>query len=563
MKLTIESILITDIDGKKSKKICFKDGINLITSRINSVGKSVIMKSIYHSLGADSFFDANFKKIKNLLIETEFLFGSNKYTCIRYNNLFCILKNGNYYGYYKSHRNEMAKFFEDELGMSVYLRSREGRAELAPPAYLFIPYYLDQDRSWKEEQYPFAKESMQHYYKTSANELFLYHLGVFDKSYGQLKASIDSVKDKITNLQCERSKYDEAYSQIKDSVGLNNYLINETEIESFLRSETSKINGLLNEQNNYIIEMNKLIENKSKIRLRIKENKKTIELLEKNDQVVPVITECPFCHKQYDLELKSSIINTYNMVVLENSNKSLNSELLDIENRILELKNKISYLTEKISSSDNDVKNKNSTYASYLAWKTISESKKDLLEKIRFYDESIYQADESRKELEKKKNDIKRNSEEVRFKFADYYCNYLNELDVSGVDSSMITPFYKCQLSGSQFSRSTLSLYFGFMKLKEEYNNKSFNLPLIIDSPREGEQDELNSEKILLFILNHRINSNQLIVASVNATNYISESDIKHINVIELDNAKKELLTAQDYSEEHTQALISYFEKID
>lgn len=55
MNLIITSITIVDLTNKEAKRIHFSEGKNLLTSDRNHLGKSVIMKSIYYTLGGRSF----------------------------------------------------------------------------------------------------------------------------------------------------------------------------------------------------------------------------------------------------------------------------------------------------------------------------------------------------------------------------------------------------------------------------------------------------------------------------------------------------------------------------
>lgn len=57
-KLTINELLIFSVKEKCAKHVRFSDKINVITSSKQNgtkKGKSAIMKSIYHTLGADCF----------------------------------------------------------------------------------------------------------------------------------------------------------------------------------------------------------------------------------------------------------------------------------------------------------------------------------------------------------------------------------------------------------------------------------------------------------------------------------------------------------------------------
>lgn len=70
MNVKFDKIYIFDVDEKEAYAQSFKEGINLITSSDldgTDRGKSVLLRSLYHALGADSYFDAKWnKKIKDI-----------------------------------------------------------------------------------------------------------------------------------------------------------------------------------------------------------------------------------------------------------------------------------------------------------------------------------------------------------------------------------------------------------------------------------------------------------------------------------------------------------------
>lgn len=88
--LYINSLYIFEYKNKLAKKVDFSKGINVITSnkiKGNDVGKSKSMKSIYHTLGADSIFDDKWEsESKTYLIDINI--DEEKYYIYRSGNLF-------------------------------------------------------------------------------------------------------------------------------------------------------------------------------------------------------------------------------------------------------------------------------------------------------------------------------------------------------------------------------------------------------------------------------------------------------------------------------------------
>lgn len=71
MNLVVSSITMVDLTNKEAKRISFSPKKNLLTSTRNHLGKSVIMKSIYYTLGAEVYYPSPIKRL-NLLTYIDF-----------------------------------------------------------------------------------------------------------------------------------------------------------------------------------------------------------------------------------------------------------------------------------------------------------------------------------------------------------------------------------------------------------------------------------------------------------------------------------------------------------
>ena len=63
MNLVVSAITMVDLTHKEAKKVHFQSGKNLLTSGSNHLGKSVVMKSIFYTLGAEVFYPEPIKRI--------------------------------------------------------------------------------------------------------------------------------------------------------------------------------------------------------------------------------------------------------------------------------------------------------------------------------------------------------------------------------------------------------------------------------------------------------------------------------------------------------------------
>ena len=564
MNFIFKKIRISDVENKCSKAIEFSECDNLITSENNSMGKSVLMKSLYHTLGADSAFDKNFYE-DNVLFTLDFAYGENEYRILRFKDAFSVTKNNMLINFINAKcRPDLSLFFKNEFGISVYLRNRKNTTEIAPPAYLFIPYYLDQDRSWKEEQEPFSKNTMGQYEPISRNDLYFYHLGIYTSEYGNIKSDIDSLRKEIDNQESELTKLDLEYSKVKKIFDNELIITDSKELESIYRSKSNEINDLMHKQNQLTQQLFELDQRRTGCLLQIKSNKKIIDKIKQNRNPNSLVVQCPNCNEEFDVQLKNDVVNLYSIVVIEKENDSLKLEAEQLEAEIQKVKQGINDLAIQLNSANDEANSSRTDYEKYVTRKALSSLLDKQLLEIGDLTSKIAL---NKTILEGKRNyltKIKEKTDNAKTFFCSEYTKYLHSLGINQFDSNDICAFKKLALSGSQYVRSTLALYFAFIKTKMKFNPEDFCFPLVIDSPREGEQDESNSSNILETILSENIGMSQRIVASVNAQKYISEETLNNVNVIELTGEQGHVMSQEEYlnDENDIQICLSYFKRI-
>ena len=150
-RIILKEAEIIDPINKKFFSTTFKDGINVISSEETSRGKSSLARVLYHTLGANAPYDKKFKapeKIFSVIL----VYGEIEYKIIRYKLTYICYKNGIIVEKISSDYKKLSRFFENEFGISVYLTDRNNDFDIAPTSFCFIPYVLDQDKSWKSKR---------------------------------------------------------------------------------------------------------------------------------------------------------------------------------------------------------------------------------------------------------------------------------------------------------------------------------------------------------------------------------------------------------------------------
>ena len=404
---------------------------------------------------------------------------------------------------------------------------------------------------------------MGQYETINKNELYLYHLNLLKKDYGELKTELDRNKSLCNAKKEKLSDLDKAYTEVKETIDATDIIVDTEELEILYRNNSIKADELIAKQKALLQKISELDQKRLEILIRIKNNEKLIDKINNNKKTNTMIVECPNCKTEFDVELKDDITKVYSIVLLENENKTLELEQADYIKQINILKQQVNNYSSEINNISKQNESTRNNYEQYVARIALNSLLEKQLKTIGELHEEIKNLEKAITEKETRLKALKEKNDKPKTDFCLNYCEYLSSLDVTLFDPRTIKAFYKARLSGSQYIRSTLAFYFAFLKTKETFNENSFNWPLVIDSPREGEQDDSNSYGILNFVLSQKHGQLQRIVASVDAIKYVDSDTLKTTNLIELPNNIGSVMTEEDYFtyENHINECLAYFKR--
>ena len=136
MRLVFNELYLFSTQEKLACRIEFVDGINVITSSQTDGtdrGKSVIMRSLYHSLGADALFDSKWDN-KNKVYILKFSIDSKQYIIYRAADMFKFFDENKHLLFLTTSRHELSKYLLTYTGFCVQLPNRTSQQlELTPP----------------------------------------------------------------------------------------------------------------------------------------------------------------------------------------------------------------------------------------------------------------------------------------------------------------------------------------------------------------------------------------------------------------------------------------------
>ena len=534
MNVIFDKIYIFDVVKKEAYSTEFKKGVNVITSSdIDGTdrGKSVLLRSLYHALGADSHFDSKWGE-KDKVYILFFKVDDKDFSIYRSQKLFKIFNAKGALIFTTIHRGELADFFGNLFNFSIWLPQKDtNQLVIAPPAYSFLLNFLDQDEYIGTKFNSF--KSLAQFSNFKLNVIYS-HLGIYNKEYFELVKQKEELELEIKSKEEEK----EELIKIKDrtSLILDGFSCPETSsaLENELNIETQKYSSLINEMNsvrNKLVDLrNQLVEQNITLSQISKFEKKE----EKEIKTILKSKVCPECHSVLDstLELRSKRYNHIdNALSLKDAIKT---EKAHIEDEILKNEGIYSNLALALEEHDKKICKNKKEIKDYIEFrglnKLIDEINHDLTINSRIIDST-------------KKALIKSVNENYYYLIDKLKIRFnLNELEADNYEQ-LSKNF--CA-SGSNKPLSTVIWYLTLNDLKQKFNPEGITFPMVFDSPNNAETDQEKKRALVEYIMESSDKFSQLIVSAIG----FSKKDYSinsNINIKVLENEKYSLLNSEMY----------------
>lgn len=545
--LIINELYIFDAMEKKAKKVEFSSGINIVTSSKingNTRGKSMILKSIYHTLGADAIFKNAKWNLKDKMFIIKFNINNDSYYIYRSREYFKILNSTLNALFTTDHRDKLAKYLESIYNFSVYLPNRTTqKLELTSPVYSYLLNYLDQDFINGPNFNSFEKLGQYSNYK---EPLIFSHFGIFNKEYYELFNKIINNKKAIENLKKEQSFNDGMLSKLNKYMG-------DTKTSFDIESLELELNKSKNEYELLISKMNKIKTKLIKFRnekFEIEKQINDLELFSKKEakEIEKMNCICPSCNQEIDI-LEEKLKRNYYLedyIVLKKdfamSLEEINSDIIKEQEKYQEFVDKLKIYEEKVSMVNSDI-------SSVLKHVAFNETRDRLLKEFNINDSKLIDLATALKNDEALLRKYNKRKTDANNFYNKLMIKSRTDYDLVQIEDAQILKVgQQFGFNGSNKPITTLVWYFNLLKTKFEFNPETLKFPLILDSPNNAETDYNSKEMIFKFILNNLFENQQLIVSSVGFDEK-DYPDYKIDKIIILTNEKHQLLNEKDYQD--------------
>lgn len=545
MNLLVTSVTMVDITNKEAKKIKFSQGKNLLTSAKNHLGKSVIMKSIYYTLGAEVYFPEPIKRL-NFLTYVDFILGEKNYRVSRFNRIFSLYCNDKLIGQYSSvgeFGEVLVKIFRFEI--NLISKDTVGTIVKCPPVFYYLPYYIDQENGWSNNSFSF--NCMTQFDMPQRKNSYFFHLGVFDYNYVEISKLIKMNKIKIETLKKENEKLIYVTDTLKARTNEIEFVFDQKSLESAIESRKIQTEKFLNDitkvRNQLIdVESNRIqLEHDKKI-LRRYITRKDIENCDSSKSII----QCPKCGNTFEYTLTKKLEKIYLKESLQSDYVKLSEEIINLEHKIVNLKNKFEYSQKVLSKHEQGLAQDQEVYDLYLRSKATMELIREYKKQIGDNEIEIVKLGRENDKMTQKFTAYSEKKKKVNDEYMNNLEKLLIELDIPKDQINEVSePGTYLAASGAYGPRCKIAQILAFVKTKDQYATEVISFPIIIDSPNALEQDKEHLTMVIRTLFYWENTENQIIVASIGGKD--TAANIPNVNIILLDNNTNHLLNKEEY----------------
>lgn len=525
-EMNFNRITIISKIEKKAAQFDFSKSYNLVLSRQkNSVGKSSLVKSIFWCFGCEPQFDDAWKSL-DCRVVLDFEISGDKYLLARHGNRFILKDSNNLLEEFSSVGGGFSAKIMSLLNFNALLAVRDKEEIVTPPpAYYFLPFYIDQKQSWANAWSGFGNLGQFSNWKKT---IIPYHTGMIGKEYFDATEIICSKRIEASEVKKSIERLDTAISVVSEFPSSSGIVIDVDELNEVEEQLNVEIMDLHYLQEVLFEELATLRADKAHIESQIVvarnaflEASEDYEFAENLEEDI----ECPTCGVVHD----NSIVNRFSLLQDKKQSEDviarLISELVIVNDRLEEkaiefngVRDKIKALDKKYYSDDSRKTSFSSileAIASTSVKKKVEASRSISVEKLRnlVIEEQVLSKERADESKESRKN--------VKEEFQRTFPRYLAKLKAFGVNASSIkSPENHSKVAASggaaESTRAMLAYYMSVYSLIDKYGEHVL-CPFVIDTPNQHEQAAKHYDSIVSLLLQELPKRAQLFVCGMDS----------------------------------------------
>lgn len=481
----------------------------------NESGKSSILKTLYHTLGATVYPFAHRWDDANVISLLKFTIDDVNYKAVRLANDVYVFNPDGTLRFQESDGYRISLKFNELLGIPPFFKDAAGVDITLPVGCLFMPFYIDQDHGWDQPWNSLLrlmgqKHNTMMLFVGAINEDYYSYKSLLDDAETRLRSTIDDISGSLKFKNTFLEKYKDAgklpFEEEDFKNGIDDVLTKLTELKEVQNKLLQELEKLYGVRYSYQFNINQLKDN-------IKEIDKDFKYALKS----PNELCCPMC----GATVENGPYERFRMLDDRDRCKSL---LIENNIRLEQINERI---TDKEKLSD-DIKRKIEGLQASINKKTERVSLKEMfIEKMKEHVETVMTdavndlMDEKRRleaSIVNYKNYLKIASKEsakqtVQRDFDNYMRSTLRKLGLGMRDTQRHYGLGgRVNTTGSNIVKMVIAYTYAYYDVMIRQNCPFF-APIVIDEPKQNGLDDTGFSSIIDFIVNNRPDGSQLILS--------------------------------------------------
>ena len=548
-ELIFQNIAIVCLEQKIAKVQDFKEGINVVTSSYsgkngNWVGKSSLLKSLYHVLGADSNYGDIWENEGKYLYILSFKYNNQKYTMLRHDSFFKLFDSNNVQLFSLSNRLELAEELDKLFHIKMKLK-KQGEDNVygdALPVYWYLLNFVDQ---FDNKPCVFESFNSLYAFKNFYSDVIYSQLGVRNSTLNETIDKITKIEESIKSIQKQNSIYQEVFNELKKrSVPV----LDEQETIQVLEKYKKEYSEKICELNNSQKKLEKAYSDKAELEALLDDLEKLITKQKNDIKQVSKECTCPRCGSKLEDSRDYYFRRVKDIDGFALQKIDIETQLSDVERVIREELKKYDEYRLSVQKLQDKIKENNNNYKESISYLGLSQTQKEIateiannVQQISINEEQKRSQEKIKRELFKQRNDV---DEFYHNTFHDLLIKYpLSEID----DSNIQKADSKFAVGGTANNLAKVLWISALLRTRFEKNKNYPLFPIVFDTPNNADLDCKNKKSIFNIIFDLSSFSKQIVTSLVGFDiNEYPEFNSK-INVISLNNEARHLLSKGDY----------------
>ncbi len=397
--------------------------------------------------------------------------------------------------------------------------SKEKTLKIPPPAYMFLPFYIDQDVGWSRAWNSFA--SLTHFSRWQ-QPVAEYHTGIKPNEYyiakGEAEQFQEEMKPHLQRIEVLRSLLHDLEAKLKVaefSIDIDAY-----------REEVKELlvlcDGLKKSEEEVKDELVDLYNNKTVIESQIAIAKKALSAINLDytyaaESLLEEHIECPSCGTEYSNTFAERLALAMDEERCSHLLQELNHDLEKLDDWIEKANKKYAGISKNAARAVELL----NTRQGEVQLKDLIDSagRKEVQHLLRRDIEDVQkEVGKAQVEIAARKAVMSRLADKKRTKeitgiFHGYLRDYLSRLGVTAIEAESLGKIQsQPSATGSEQPSALLAYFFSILSVMEEVSLGSL-CPIVVDTPNQQEQDPLNKERIYSFLRDFQPKKSQMVLA--------------------------------------------------